>query len=101
MKSTCHASGKCTYTIPEGQGYSFWQRSTENPLAFMGVSDYIIPHYNESKYVFIDGWLMVNNTASPSATACGLWFCVQAYGTKVTKRDNYADHGWKLERDRI
>lgn len=85
----------CTYTITEGHGvdgeaYSFWMTDVSQwtgdhsgELAF-AVTHYTSSHYNESKYLYLDTWLIVNATGtSPNAVTCGLWFCVQAYDIKV------------------
>lgn len=54
-------------------------------LAFAVDGWYNSAHYNESNYMYLDTWLMMNATQSPpTATTCGLWFCVQAYNISVS-----------------
>ncbi|KAK1065774.1 hypothetical protein LTR74_007655 [Friedmanniomyces endolithicus] len=88
----------CTYTLTVGStwslaqpGYTFstsptGSSSTGDPvLAYIVVSDYRTPYYNNSKYAYLDTWLMINaSLTAVTANVCGLWFCVQAYETTIS-----------------
>ncbi|KAK0836322.1 hypothetical protein LTR03_013789 [Friedmanniomyces endolithicus] len=88
----------CTYTLTVGStwslaqpGYTFstsptGSSATGDPvLAYIVVSDYRTPYYNNSKYAYLDTWLMINASLKGfTANVCGLWFCVQAYETSVS-----------------
>ncbi|KAK0815463.1 hypothetical protein LTR59_000536 [Friedmanniomyces endolithicus] len=88
----------CTYTLTVGSswslgppGYSFSTSPTGSSangdpvLAYIVVSDYRTPYYNNSKYAYLDTWLMINaSLTAVTANVCGLWFCVQAYETTIS-----------------
>lgn len=84
----------CTYTLSEGQaigypppppGYTFWTTFGLDAAAYLVVGGYKTKYYNESSYLYLDTWLMIDaSSRSVSATACGLWFCAQAYETSVS-----------------
>lgn len=109
MESTCssiivmlngnNSATNCTYTLLDGDGFVLWRVAHaatgeffqgDGDLAFAIVDSYASENYNESNYIYLDRWLMID-ARSATATTCGLWFCVQTYNISVDNGNQTQD----------